>query len=170
MTAMLEFIEIVSGSVEPSDTLTLPFELRQKSRQRTILDNGREAGIVLTRGTRLRHGDVLRSRDGTCVRVCAAEEPVSTLSTDDSHLLARACYHLGNRHVALQIGPGWARYLRDHVLDEMVQELGLALAYETTAFEPEMGAYGGHGHASHHDGAATNKHSVGASTRNGDAD
>ena len=61
MTAMLEFIEIVSGSVEPSDTLTLPFELRQKSRQRTILDNGREAGIVLSRGTRLRHGDVLRS-------------------------------------------------------------------------------------------------------------
>ena len=131
-------------------TLTLPFELRQRSRQRVQLDGGDEAALYLPRGTRLHHGDHLLSDEGLVVEVRAAEEHVSTLRCDDPLMLARACYHLGNRHVALQIGPGWARYLHDHVLDDMVRGLGLEVEVESVSFEPEPGAYHG-GHHHHHD-------------------
>jgi len=131
--------------------LTLQFELRQRSRQRVCLDNGDEAALYLPRGTRLRHGDRLLSDEGLVVEVCAAEERVSTLRCDDPVMLARACYHLGNRHVALQVGPGWARYLHDHVLDDMVRGLGLEVDAELAPFEPEPGAYHGGHHHHHHD-------------------
>jgi urease accessory protein len=75
---------------------------------------------------------------------------VSIARTDDALLLARAAYHLGNRHVALQIGPGWLRYLHDRVLDGMVRELGLTVAGEQAPFEPEAGAYGGDHHGRAH--------------------
>jgi urease accessory protein len=77
--------------------------------------------------------------------ILAAPEQVSVARTDDALLLARACYHLGNRHVALQITPGELRYLADHVLDDMVRGLGLAVTQESAPFEPEAGAYS-HGH------------------------
>ena len=80
------------------------------------------------------------------VKIAAAAEKVSTASCSDQFLLSRACYHLGNRHVALQIGPGWVRYLEDHVLDEMVNGLGLEVVNEHAQFEPESGAYSGHHH------------------------
>jgi urease accessory protein len=70
--------------------------------------------------------------------------------------MARVCYHLGNRHVPLQIEPEWVRYQHDHVLDEMVIGLGAEVTSETAAFEPEAGAYGGsssgHSHAGHSHG------------------
>jgi urease accessory protein len=133
-------------------TLTLPFEARQKSRLRTCLDNGADVGLFLPRGTVLRHGDRLRTTNGLLVEVRAAAETVSTARGSDPLLLARAAYHLGNRHVALQIGPGWLRYLHDHVLDDMVRELGLELCCEQAPFEPEAGAYGG-AQGAHHDHA-----------------
>ncbi len=118
----------------------------------TRLDNGREAGLVLERGTVLRHGDGLLAADGTRITVCAAEEAVSTVSTDDAESLARAGYHLGNRHVPLQVGPGWVRYRADHVLDDLVRGLGLVPRHGLAPFEPEAGAYGGaHSHGEHHD-------------------
>lgn len=132
-------------------SLTLPFELRQRSRQRVHLDNGEEAALYLPRGTRLCHGDRLLSDGGLVVEVCAAEEQVSTLRCDDPLMLARACYHLGNRHVALQVGSGWARYLHDHVLDDMLHGLGLDVDVERAPFEPEPGAYHGAHHDHHHD-------------------
>lgn len=139
-------------------TLTLPFESRQKSRLRVHLDNGEEAALFLERGQVLRDGDRLRGNDGLVVEVRAAPEPVSTTASGDATLLARACYHLGNRHVALQIGPGWVRYRHDHVLDDMLRHLGLEVGYELAPFDPESGAYHsahshghGHGHAHHHD-------------------
>ena len=137
---------------EPTATLTLPFELRQKSRLRVRLDSGEDVGLLLPRGTVLRHGDRLRTADGgLIVEVRAAPETVSTGRADDPLRLARAAYHLGNRHAALQLGPGWLRYLHDHVLDGMVRELGLVVVCEQAPFEPEAGAYGGghppHGHA-----------------------
>lgn len=133
-------------------TLTLPFEQRQKSRLRTRLDNGVDVGLFLPRGTVLRHGDLLRTTSGLVVEVQAALESVSTAQTDDPLLLARAAYHLGNRHVPLQVGPGWLRYLHDHVLDRMVQELGLAVISEQAPFEPEAGAQGEvNVHHHHHD-------------------
>jgi urease accessory protein len=129
-----------------ADTLTLPFEARQKSRLLAKLDTGRDVGLFLERGRILRGGDLLTGPDGTVVRIVAAPEPLSVARTDDSQRVARVCYHLGNRHVALEIRPGELRYLADHVLDDMVRGLGLDVSRETAPFEPEPGAYSGHGH------------------------
>lgn len=142
----LQITERLREPVDAQTTLTLPFQQRQKSRLRTRLDNGQDAGLFLPRGTVLRHGDRLRATSGLVVEVRAAPEAVSTARADDALLLARAAYHLGNRHVALQLGPGWLRYLHDHVLDGMVRELGLAVNREQVPFEPEAGAYGGEHH------------------------
>lgn len=131
-------------------TLTLPFELRQKSRLRTRLDSGADVGLFLPRGTVLRHGDRLRAANGLIVEVRAAAETVSTAQTGEPLRLARAAYHLGNRHVALQFGSDWLRYLHDHVLDAMVRELGLTVVCEQAPFEPEAGAYHGEHHPHSH--------------------
>lgn len=133
---------------EPATTLTLAWEQRTKSRLRVVLDNGAEAGLFLERGTILRGNDLLVSEVGEVVRVRAAEEPVSTVFSDDPLLIARACYHLGNRHTALEIATGEIRYLRDPVLDAMLQRLGLAVQHVAAPFEPEVGAYAVNGH--HH--------------------
>ena len=145
----LRIVERLNENLPARATLTLPFDLRQKSRLRTRLDSGEEVGLFLPRGTVLRHGDRLRAADGRVIEVRAAPETVSTARTDEPLRLARAAYHLGNRHVALQLGPGWLRYLHDHVLDGMVRELGLDVVCEQAPFEPEAGAYGGGHHQGH---------------------
>lgn len=159
----MEMLTLIEKSREQApivDTLTLGFERRQKSRQRVTLDSGREAGILLPPGSCLRDGDVLRGGSGELVRVRAAFEAVSTARTADPLRLARACYHLGNRHVPVQVGPGWARYLCDHVLDDMLRRLGLNVGVDLAPFEPEGGAYsGGHAHGhEHHDHAHEDAH------------
>ena len=140
--------------VEPPQTvrstLTIPLEQRVKSRQRVTLDDGTEAGLFLERGTVLRDGDCLVSEEGVVVRVKAALEKVSTVRCDDPRLLARAAYHLGNRHIPLQIGAGLLRYQHDHVLDDMLRRLGLEVRLEEAPFDPEPGAYGGHGRSHGH--------------------
>ncbi|MFP6654208.1 MAG: urease accessory protein UreE [Myxococcota bacterium] len=142
---MMELIELREDAGETSDCLTLPYDLRQKSRQRVQLDSGREAAVLLPHGSRLRQGDRLRSSEGDFVQVHAAAEALSTVRTDDLVLLARACYHLGNRHVPLQVGNGWLRYQPDHVLDDMIRGLGLEVTPAQVSFEPERGAYHDHG-------------------------
>jgi urease accessory protein len=155
VTTMLRVTERLDHPERPSATLTLPFELRQKSRLRATLDSGEEVGLMLSRGVPLRGGDCLRAEDGRVIQVASAPEHVTTAFTKDPMLLARACYHLGNRHVPLQIGDTWVRYLRDHVLDQMVEALGLRAFEEMAPFEPEGGAYDaaphGHGAAHGHD-------------------
>lgn len=123
------------------DVLTLPFELRQKSRLRAKLETGEEVALLMPRGRILRDGDRLSAGDGRVVLVKAAPEELSTVRAADPTSLARAAYHLGNRHIAVQVGHGWLRYQHDHVLDEMLRALGLAVHAETAAFEPEAGAY-----------------------------
>jgi len=135
--------------------LVLPFGERSKSRLRAVLDNGEEAGLFLERGSVLRHGDLLLADDGRVVEVQAAPETVSTVHTADALMLARASYHLGNRHVALEIGAGWLRYQHDHVLDDMLRGFGLGVVIEQMPFEPEGGAYVA---ASHHTHAHAHKH------------
>jgi len=125
----------------------LPFERRQKARQRTRTTAGEDVGLQLPRGTILRGGDLLRAADGTLLEILAAHEAVSTVFSRNTRQLARVAYHLGNRHVALQIGPGWVRYLADHVLDAMVAQLGLNVLHDDEPFEPEAGAYGSHSHS-----------------------
>lgn len=139
------------SSEPPSDSLTLPFDLRQKSRFLAKLDSGADIALVLPRGRVLRGGDRLRRQDGLVLEIRAAAEPCSTVRARDPLLLLRAAYHLGNRHVPLQVGDGFVRYLKDHVLDEMVRGLGAEIVHERTPFEPEGGAYGGHGHGHSHD-------------------
>lgn len=136
-------------STAATDTLklVLPFEQRQKARQRARLAGGLDVGIQLPRGTILRGGDRLRAVDGTELQIVAAREPVSTVYCRDLRRLAQVAYHLGNRHVALEIGTGWVRYLADHVLDAMVAQLGLTVVHHDEPFEPEAGAYGGHDHS-----------------------
>lgn len=148
---MLEFTVIESPGANAQFAATLAYAERQKSRLKIVLDNGEEAGIVLAHGTKLRAGDVLASPDGMQLRIAAALEPVSTVAVREPRDLARVCYHLGNRHVPLQIGDGWARYEHDHVLDAMVSGLGFSVIHEQATFEPEQGAYAQpHVHASAH--------------------
>lgn len=145
----LQIVERLSEELPIQATLTLPFDLRQKSRLRTRLDSGEDVGLFLSRGTVLRDGDRLQTTSGLIVQVRAAPETVSTVRTDDPLLLAQAAYLLGNRHVALQLGPGWLRYLHDQVLDGLMQTLGLNVVSEQTPFEPEASAYE-HSHRHNH--------------------
>lgn len=147
---MIQLTQSIQAAQQIDATLTLPLESRIKSRLRVTLDDGREAGLFLPRGSSLKQGDLLCSAEGLVVEVRAAPETLSQVRCDDPLLLARVCYHLGNRHVALQIEPGRLSYLHDHVLDEMVIGLGLPVAVTQAPFEPEAGAYGGHSHSHGH--------------------
>ena len=147
---MIQLIRKIAAPLAAGPSITLTLGQRSRSRLRVTLDDGRPVGILLPRGTTLRNGDGLESEDGFQVRVRAARETLSRVEDDDLLLLARACYHLGNRHVPVQIEHGRLSYLHDHVLDDMVRGLGLAVRVEQAAFDPETGAYGGHGHGGDH--------------------
>jgi urease accessory protein len=146
---MIELTRRVTSG-EPATTLTLPLEKRLRSRLRATLDDGRSAGVFLERGEVLRDGDLLCAADGTVVQIQAAAETLSEVRCNQPLLLARACYHLGNRHVALQIDAQSVRYPHDHVLDDMLRGLGLTPVTVEAPFEPEPGAYGGHAHSHGH--------------------
>lgn len=143
---MLTITKRLDGNDAPTVTIELPFDLRTRSRQLTKLSTGEEVGLRLERGLVLRGGDRLLADDGRVVGIVAAPEVVSTVRCDDPWRLARAAYHLGNRHVPVQIGAGWLRFRHDHVLDEMLRGQGFAITVEEAPFEPEGGAYGGHAH------------------------
>lgn len=125
--------------------LNLPFDLRQKSRLRTKLTDGEDAWLLLQRGDILRGGDKLLASDGRVVEVIAQPEDVLQVVCADAVALARAAYHLGNRHVPLQVGDGFLRIAADHVLEDMLKGLGATLTPMRAPFEPEAGAYGSHG-------------------------
>ncbi|HXU81260.1 MAG TPA: urease accessory protein UreE [Polyangia bacterium] len=138
----------------PGASVTLTYDQRCKSRQRLTLDDGSEAALLLERGTVLEDGALLAAEDGLVIAVRAAPETLSVVRTEDPLALARAAYHLGNRHVPLQIRPGDLRYQHDHVLDDLVAALGLRVEVVTAPFQPEGGAYGKghtHSHGSDHD-------------------
>ena len=155
---MLRLTRKIEGPTEVSATLTLPLEHRIRSRFRVRLDDGREVGVFLERGTLLRDGDLLANDDGLTVQVRAAAEPLSSARASNPLLLARACYHLGNRHVPLQIAAEWVRYQPDPVLDEMLRRLGLEVSSERAPFDPEPGAYGGQAHGHGHDDSHGHRH------------
>jgi urease accessory protein len=147
---MISINERTWPTKKPAASLTLPFESRQKSRLRVTLDNGEEAGLFLPRGTLLRGGDCLLAEDGRVILVNAAAESTSTAYSSDPLLLMKACYHLGNRHIPVQIGENFVRYQHDHVLDDMIAAFGLGVKHELAPFEPESGAYHSHNHGAHH--------------------
>ena len=131
--------------------LKLPFDLRQKSRLRTKLVNGEDAWLLLPRGDILRGGDKLLANDGRIVEIISEIEDVLHVECVNAMALARAAYHLGNRHVPVQVGDGFLRIAADHVLAEMLKGLGATLTAMRAPFEPEAGAYGGGGGHHHSD-------------------
>jgi urease accessory protein len=137
------------AQAEHQEQLSLPFELRQKSRLRTKLVSGEEAGLFLEHGSVLRGGDCLRANDGRIVKVVAADEALMQARCATAFELVRAAYHLGNRHVPVEIGEGWLRFQADEVLAQMLRGLNATVTTVTAPFEPEAGAYaGGHHHHS----------------------
>ncbi len=158
---MLLFESLAAADSVAGDSLVLAFETRCKSRLRARLASGEECGLFLPRGTVMRGGDKLLAGDGRIAEVVAAIEPLMEAASGDPLRLARAAYHLGNRHVAVQILPGTLRFARDHVLGEMVRGLGLPVVEIDAAFEPESGAYGahgGHGHSADGEGRGPRIH------------
>jgi len=157
-----ELVEQLDATT-PLDTLSLPYDRRRHSRQRACLDDGEHIALMLPHGTVLREGDILRCEGGRLVRVRAAPEQVSRVTSKNLLQLTRAAYHLGNRHVPTQLGAGYLAYAHDHVLDDMVTRLGLSVTAVRTPFEPEPGAYGhsalhSHDQASPADGVAPHSH------------
>lgn len=155
--------------------LELDWDVRQKSRFDATASDGRHVGVFLPRGTVVRGGDVLLTQDGSLLRVVAAPQAVLriTACTDHTHDhghdhehngafdLMRAAYHLGNRHVPIELKPDHLKIEPDHVLADMLRAMHLNVVEVREPFEPEGGAYGnhgggsghthGHGHAHHHD-------------------
>ncbi len=157
---MLEVVLDAADTRRATDSLTLVFELRRRARLRARLDGGGEVGLLLERGLSLKQGQRLATKDGALiVEIRARAELLSTVETADRHLLTRAAYHLGNRHVPLQIEPGRLSYQHDHVLDGLVHELGLHAHVVERPFEPEAGGYSGGGHRHGHEDEHGHGHS-----------
>jgi urease accessory protein len=137
-------------------TVELDWDLRQKSRFEALDSQGRQLGVFLARGTVVRGGDVLVAEDGSLIRVTAAAQPVLVVRACARHGspldLTRAAYHLGNRHVQLELQTDHLKLEPDHVLADMLRQMHLIVSQEQAAFEPEAGAYvqgGGHDHHGH---------------------
>ena len=129
-------------ALEVGGALRLPFEQRQKSRLRARLVSGEEVGLMLPRGEVLRGGDLVTASDGRIIEVIAQPEPLLHVECATPAALARAAYHLGNRHVPVEVGDGYLRLTPDHVLRQMLLGLGAILREIEAPFEPEAGAYG----------------------------
>jgi len=144
--------------VRRAATVELDWDVRQKSRFQATDSQGRTLGVFLPRGTLVRGGDVLVAEDGSLVRVLAAPQPVLKITHCTTHGtpfdLTRAAYHLGNRHVAIELKPDHLKIEPDHVLADMLRGMHLIVAEVSEPFEPEGGAYArgdGHGHGHGHD-------------------
>ena len=154
-----------------TDSVALAYDERKRSRLKVKLASGLEAGIFLERGDHLHGGDKLLAEDGnTVVEILAAPEKLIEATADTPLLFARAAYHLGNRHVPVQILPtdngGKLRFQTDHVLAEMVKGLGCTANETEAPFQPESGAYGANagshgGHHHHADAPAPDLHNPG---------
>jgi len=159
--------------IKRAATVELDWDVRQKSRFDATDSQGRHLGVFLPRGTVVRGGDVLVAEDGSLVQVKAAPQPVLVVRHCGAHGsafdLLRAAYHLGNRHVALELQPDHLKLEPDHVLADMLRGQHLIVDEALAAFEPEGGAYGGaaaghglaHAHAASHDHGHDHAHSHG---------
>jgi urease accessory protein len=146
--------------VRRAPSVTLDWDLRQKSRFDAVDSEGRTVGVFLPRGTVVRGGDVLLTQEGSFIRVEAAPQNVLRITACPQHGspfdLIRAAYHLGNRHVPIELQPDHLKIEPDHVLADMLRQMHLIVNAVREPFEPESGAYapGGHGHDhAHHDHA-----------------
>jgi urease accessory protein len=161
---MLLLEALYDGPVPAAARLELDFSYRTKSRLRAKLVTGEEVGLFLPRGTVLRGGQKLAGRGGHIVEVVAAPEDLLEARCANPQALARAAFHLGNRHVAVEVGEdaagGWLRIQADHVLAGMLVGLGATVTALRAPFEPEAGAYA-HGHPHPGDGSGARIHMMG---------
>ena len=149
-------------------TVELDWDVRQKSRFAATDSSGRELGIFLPRGTVVRGGDVLVAEDGSLIQVIAAPQAVLRITACTEHGtpfdLTRAAYHLGNRHVPIELQPDHLKIEPDHVLADMLRAMHLTVVEQQATFEPEGGAYAqgghshGHGHAHGHEAGHAHPH------------
>jgi urease accessory protein len=141
--------------IKRAATIELDWDVRQKSRFDATDSQGRSIGVFLPRGTAVRGGDVLVAEDGSLIRVIAAPQPVLRITHCTAHGtafdLTRAAYHLGNRHVPIELKPDHLKIEPDHVLADMLRSMHLIVVAVEEAFEPEGGAYGSHGSNQSHD-------------------
>jgi urease accessory protein len=139
--------------IQRASTLTLDWDTRQKSRFDATDSQGRALGVFLPRGAVVRGGDVLVAEDGSLVRVQAAPQDVLRITACSEHGspfdLTRAAYHLGNRHVTIELQPDHLKIEPDHVLADMLRAMHMTVVAVSEPFEPENGAYGDHGASSH---------------------
>ena len=146
---------LASALLKRASTVELDWDVRQKSRFDATDSAGRTLGVFLPRGTVVRGGDVLVAEDGSLVRVSAAPQSVLKITHCPQHGtpydLIRAAYHLGNRHVPIELKPDHLKIEPDHVLADMLRAMHLIVHTVDEAFEPENGAYasGGHAHGGH---------------------
>jgi urease accessory protein len=143
-------------------SVTLDWDTRQKSRFQVTDSQGRELGVFLPRGTAVRGGDVLVAEDGSLVRVVAAPQALLRITACTAHGssfdLVRAAYHLGNRHVQIELKPDHLKIEPDHVLADMLRAMHLIVNEVEEGFEPEGGAYAAGGHAHGHDHGHSHGH------------
>ncbi|MEG4577257.1 urease accessory protein UreE [Microcoleus sp. N3A4] len=145
---MLTFTKHLPANPDAVVSFTLPMTAddRTRSRHQFETETGERLHLNLPRGTVLRDRDLLQSEDGSClVLVSAKPEPVLTARASTPLRLMRAAYHLGNRHVALEVTDNYLRLSPDSVLQGMLEKMGLEVTEEIVPFQPEMGAYG-HSH------------------------
>jgi urease accessory protein len=143
-------------------TVELDWDVRQKSRFDATDSAGRALGVFLARGAVVRGGDVLVAQDGSLVRVQGAAQAVLVITPCSTHGsafdLTRAAYHLGNRHVPIELRADHLKIEPDHVLADMLRAMHLTVTAAHEAFEPEAGAYSAehgaaHAHGGGHEGA-----------------
>jgi len=144
---------LAAALLKRATTVELDWDVRQKSRFDTTDSAGRSLGVFLPRGTLVRGGDVLLAEDGSLIRVIAAAQEVLRITACAEHGsafdLTRAAYHLGNRHVPIELKPDHLKIEPDHVLAEMLRAMHMTVVTVHDAFEPEGGAYGSHSHGAH---------------------
>ena len=158
---------LASVLIKRAATIELDWDVRQKSRFDATDSQGRSIGVFLPRGTAVRGGDVLVAEDGSLIRVIAAPQPVLRITHCSAHGtpfdLTRAAYHLGNRHVPIELKPDHLKIEPDHVLADMLRSMHLIVVDTQEAFEPEGGAYGSHGHSHGHSHGSGHSHDHGHS-------
>jgi urease accessory protein len=133
------------------DAVTLPYLDRHRRRIRLVADSGSPFLLDLARAHHLTEGDGLETDDGAYIRVSAASEPVIEIAAETSTDLLRIAWHLGNRHLPLQVAGERLRLRADHVIAAMVEGLGGRVEWTKAPFDPEIGAYAGASHAHEHD-------------------
>lgn len=130
--------------------LLLSYDQRKKGRLHAETTNGLEVGLFLERGKVLRDGDVLQANSGEYILVRASNEQLTEGRCEDWLTFSKCCYHLGNRHVPIEIEDRVLRLQSDHILKDMLSQLGMDVRECEGPFNPEQGAYSG-GHHHHHD-------------------